>query len=199
MYGTAYKDFAERVAKTVEIATKTDDKEVEIPRIYPLRIAKQILSMFCSVNPPDRFNLDDLRAFVLNKDAVGIDCKKYRLQMYFLKSNMMKFNGFSAVINFDPTTGSWRKSFLVSEIAAFPLGFLLYLNPDPLQEYEGIDITSFASFHYNDMRCIRLPIDMKEVNNILPLDYRSKEEIIKTINENKEVAQSQQRKEELSE
>ena len=199
MYGTAYRDFAESVAKTVEIATKTGDKGVEISKIYPLRIVKQILSMFCSVNPPDMFNLDDLRAFVLDKDAVGIDRKKYRLQMYFLKNNIMKFNGFSAVIKFDPTTGSLRQSSLVSEITAFPLGFLLYLDPDPTQEYEGVDITPFASFHYEDMACIRLPIEIKEVNNIFPLDYRSKEEIIKTMNENKKSTQSQQREEETDE
>ena len=134
-----------------------------------------------------------------DKDAVGIDRKKYRLQMYFLKNNIMKFNGFSAVIKFDPTTGSLRQSSLVSEITAFPLGFLLYLDPDPTQEYEGVDITPFASFHYEDMGCIRLPIEIKEVNNIFPLDYRSKEEIIKTMNENKKSTQSQQREEETDE
>ena len=199
MYGTAYRDFAESIAKTLEIAIKTGDKGVEISRIYPLRIAKQILSMFCSVNPPDMFNLDDLRAFVMDKNAVGIVREKYRLQMYFLKNNMMKLNGLSAVINFDPKTGLLQKTSLVSEIAAYPLGFLLYLYPDPSQEYDGIDITPFTSYRYEDMGCVRLPIDIKEVNNILPLDYRTKEDIIKTIDENKAVIKLQQGEEKTDE
>ena len=79
------------------------------------------------------------------------------------------------------------------------MGFLLYLNPDPLQKYEGVDITPFTSSHYDDMGCIRLPIDIKEVNNIFPLDYRKKEEILKTINDNNEFSQRQQSEEETDE
>lgn len=199
MYGTAYRDFAKCVAKTVEIAARTGDKSVEISGIYPLRVVKQILSMFCSVNLADMFRLNDLRKFVLDKDAVGINNKKYRLQMYFSKNNIMKLAGFTAVININLETGRLQQTALVSEITAFPMGFLLYLNPDPSQNYEGVDITPFTSFHYDDMGCIRLPIDIKEVNNIFPLDYRKKEEIQKTINDNKEFIHRQQSEEKTDE
>ena len=111
----------------------------------------------------------------------------------------MKLAGFTAVININLETGRLQQPALVSEITAFPMGFLLYLNPDPSQNYEGVDITPFTSFHYDDMGCIRLPIDIKEVNNIFPLDYRKKEEIQKTIKDNKEFIHRQQSEEKTDE
>lgn len=139
--------------------------------MYPLQICKQVISMFCSVNP--NVKIDDLRKFVLNKEAVGIDKEKYKLCMYFTRNNVKRFNGLSAAMDIKENSLS-----VVSEIISYPLGFLLYFDPNEGQKYRGVDITAFADCRYDDICNIKMPIHFYEVNNWLPLDYRSKAEIL---------------------
>lgn len=72
----------------------------------------------------------------------------------------------------------------ISEITAYPLGFLLYLNPDNTSEYKGIDITSFSKFNYDDVSEIHFPICIYEMNDIFPEHFRSKQEIIEYVEDN---------------
>ena len=137
--------------------------------IYPLRIIKQIISMFCSVNPEAA--IDDLREFVLSKDAVGIDTSRYKVCMYFTRTGFKRYNGVSAMID-----GS-GEVLLFSEITFAPFGFLLYIDPPSDAQLAGFDITSFANYTYNDICSVKMPLDIREVNNWLPHDYRTRSEI----------------------
>ncbi len=179
--------------------------------MYPLRFIKQVICMFCSVNNqetlqannmtkqefPSQTNpllqmiidynksiyqaselVDELRKFVLDKNASGLDNKKFKICMYITKSSLHKLVGLSSVMKIENNTSS-----ILSEISTFPLGFILYLNPADDLKYKGSDITSFASCNYNDVANVRMPIYVYEVNTWMPLDYRTKEEILKGINE----------------
>ena len=73
----------------------------------------------------------------------------------------------------------------VSEITAAPFGFILYFNPTDQIPYKGINITDFADFTFDEKVDMGFPICIYEMNDILPAMYRSKEEIAKTVNENK--------------
>lgn len=170
-YGEAYRVFSERVAYLATNYINPNYHSVEIKDMYPLHICKQVISMFCSVNP--NVKIDDLREFVLEKEAVGIDKDKYKLCMYFTRSNVKRFNGLSTSMDIEE-----KSLFVFSEITAYPLGFLLYFDPDEKQKYKGVDITAFANYKYDDICTIRMPIHFYEVNNWLPLDYRSKAEIL---------------------
>lgn len=170
-YGEAYRVFSERIAYLVANFSAPNYHSVEIQKMYPLQICKQVISMFCSVNP--NVKIDDLRKFVLNKEAVGIDKEKYKLCMYFTRSNVKRFNGLSAAMDIKENSLS-----VVSEIISYPLGFLLYFDPNEGQKYRGVDITAFADCKYDDICNIKMPIHFYEVNNWLPLDYRSKAEIL---------------------
>lgn len=98
--------------------------------------------------------------------------------MYFTKSSTVKAVGFSAIVS---DVFQSPKITLVSEITFAPLGFALYYNPKET-EAKGIDITSMADWDY-DAKCnLELPFVCLETNNFLPLDYRTREEIIKQVN-----------------
>lgn len=178
-YGSAYALFAERVALLATSYLDPNYHSVEIKELYPLRIVKQILSMFCSINP--NLKIDDLRKFVLDKNSKGIDKSKYKLCMYFTRSNVKRFLGACGMADIIKGT-----SFMLSEITAFPLGFLLYFNPTEDQEFKGIDITGLADSDYNECCNLKMPIVFYEVNNWLPFDYRSKAEIIGTSQPNQD-------------
>ena len=181
-YGEAYRQFANRAAFLVSQDIPNGMNSVEIKEVYPLRIIKQILSMFCSINRPGLYAIDELRTFVLDKEATGLDRTRYRVHMYFTKSGYRKCAPISSIIhlNQDKTVSST----VVSEITAAPLGFLLYCNPTDVQLLEGIDISSFADVGYDQVGNVTLPIDIREVNTWVPSDYRSRAEIIDTIEKN---------------
>lgn len=170
-YGSAYSMFAKSVAYLTENYLNPNYKSVEIKNLYPLRIIKQVISMFCSINP--NANIDDLRQFVLDKEATGIDKKRYKLCMYFTRSNIKRFNEINAIMNIKEKSLS-----IISEITAYPLGFLLYFDPIENQKFKGVDITVFTDSKYNDVCNIKMPIQYYEINNWLSLDYRTKSEIL---------------------
>jgi len=155
---------------------------IGIKEIYPLRFVKQIISMFCSINNFEDERIQPLRDFVLDKTTFGLDKSKYRLNMYFTKSNLVKYAPLSVVIKLDDNK---VQSMAVSEITAYPLGFILIFDPISEREYDGVDITSFSDCGYDELATIEIPLCVKEMNDIFPMHYRSKEEIKQCIEENK--------------
>lgn len=161
------------------VAIKHDT--IIIDKLHPLRIIKQIASMFCSINNPYDPKFDSLRKFVLNKNQTGLDSTKYKICCYFTKSSVMKYVALSTLLYMK--SGIPNVNY-ISEITAYPLGFLLYLNPDNTSEYKGIDITSFSKFNYDDVSEIHFPICIYEMNDIFPEHFRSKQEIIEYVEYN---------------
>ncbi len=159
-------------------------KGIGIRDVYPLRFLKQVLSMFCSINNFEDSRIDELRKFVLDKEKVGIDKEKYKIHMYFTESKMMKYAPLSVVMRMDEKS---VESIAVSEITAYPLGFILYFEPTDSWKYDGIDITDFADCQYGCLADIEVPLCIKEMNDIFPLYYRSKEEIEICVKRNREL------------
>lgn len=173
-YGKAYQCFA---AKGIEVVTTKIDSiyhSVEFKEVYPLRFIKQIVSMFCSINPDA--NMEDLRKFVLDRDAVGIDKKKYKLCMFFTRSTTKRNSGLMATANIPN-----GEVILFSEIVACPFGFVLYFDPSDNIETQGFDITALADYQYDNLCNITMPLVFREINNWMPYDYRTKSEIEKAI------------------
>lgn len=105
---------------------------IGIREIYPLRIIKQVISMFCSINSSKDTWFDPLKKFVLNKNEIGLDKTKYKLCLYFTDSNMMKYAKLSGLLKMGETDSEF---IALSEITAYPLGFILYFNPTDTWEY----------------------------------------------------------------
>lgn len=184
--GTWYANDYITVAKVIHHILWNDNLEdingLAISGVHPLRFIKQVLSMFCSINNFDDSRINELRAFVMRKNAVGIDNSKYKIDMYITKSNLMKYAPLSVMIK---STHAGIESIALSEITAYPLGFVLYFNPSTTWKYDGIDITNFGNYRFDDLMNIEIPLCIKEMNDILPIHYRSREEIKKCIDHNK--------------
>lgn len=182
-YGDAYVFFANVVHAAISSCSDDDSEGITILDVYPLRFIKQILSMFCSTSDPDNSLLQPIREFVLDKDAVGIDKRRYKLCMYFTKSSVYKQTGIMV-------SAKWTQIGLelmtLAEITAYPLGFILYFDPSDTWDFQGTDITSFSDCGYNDRGNVSLPWKIKEMNDLFPEAYRAKEEIQKRFEENKE-------------
>lgn len=187
-YGNSYIELAYSVHDIISNPIPDKNQGFGIKDIYPLRFIKQVLSMFCSINNIGDPRINPLREFVLDKNATGLDHKKYKLCMYFTKGNLMKYAPLSALLKMNDFG---FESLALSEITAYPLGFVLYFDPTSTWGYDGIDITKFADWKYDDIADVVFPICIKEVNDFLPTYYRSKEEIAECIANNRLKAEEQ--------
>lgn len=182
-YGDAYVEFVHIAHDIISRVPSSSNGAVRIKDIYPLRFIKQVISMFCSINDADNPTMADLREFVLDKNASGLNKSKYKICMYFTNSEIMKCAPLSILVF---TNKSALEFVSVSEITARPLGFILYFNPAVNLKCDGIDITCFADCKYDEKADVMIPWRVNEVNDVFPTMYRTKREIIQCIEENKE-------------
>lgn len=150
--------------------------------IYPLRIIKQIITMFFSVNNPDLADVhSDLRDFILAKNEKGISNTKYRIYLYVLQGAFARYIGLCGIIKLKNTGNIIR---VLSEFSAPPFGYVLEFDPKIQGTY--CDITYFANnYNYNKKTTLSLDIPIYECNTVLPTDYRTKQEIMSDYIRNK--------------
>ena len=150
--------------------------------IYPLKIVKQVITMFCSINSPSLAHTHpDLREFVLNREKKGLDPNKYILNIYVGKGEIARNIGLSGVLN--TKTGTSR---ILSELASPPFGFTLDFNPKIAMKNTSCDILFFANdFNYTEKKDISLRIPVLETNTKYPGDYRNRKEVLITYLKNK--------------
>jgi len=141
--------------------------------VYPLRIYKQILSMFCSSNGV-KFteNHLEIRNFILEKESrLHLPVKIYA---YLNIGILYKKTGVVGIAELKK-----RVVGVYSEISFIPFGFVMEIRS--LGKMKSTNIDFFKEFKYDDKTDIDLKLPLLESNSYLPLDYRSKEEIFKTI------------------
>lgn len=139
--------------------------------IYPLRIFKAIMVMFCDINN-NCFNDEDVRTFLLDKDSKNFDVKKYSLRIYLTCGPCQRRSPISGVLN------NYVEPILLSEISQFPVGELLLINKPISLNPGGYDISGFLNYDYTascDYTFLGLPFF--ELNTLYPCDYRTKGEI----------------------
>jgi len=172
-YGNGFIDWAYQglvIGERAEIAPTLH----HIFQICPLRVIKQILCMFFSVNAPG-FNVaqPELVRFVLNKEQKYLN-PKLKIYVFFNRAGRARQSAVTGILDFG-LSGSAR---IFTEIAFPPFGYVLSLDsapPDP----RLVDISFFANYRYNDWKDIALNIPVLPVYTPFPGDYRSKEAVIK--------------------
>ena len=178
-YGNNYIDFVFQGFRALKNSKRNlEVEDVNFYEVYPLRIIKQIITMFFSINSPVMAEVQkDLVEFVLNKKKKYLNNSKYGLYLFFLSGEIFRYAGLCSILKIDK-----HLIRVVSELATMPFGFVLEFDPKPEYKtaYNVCDILSFANlFDYDEKVNIRLKIPLLESNIYLPLDYRTKEQIFK--------------------
>ena len=143
--------------------------------IYPLRIIKQILTMFFTVNIHDFRNIEpELVKFILNKEERFLS-SRFKIYAYYSIEGKQRSIG----NNFVGDLNGIGCVMHVSEIAFSPFGFVLAIDSKTIPDKRLTDITRFASYEYNHwidhfQRFETLPTHLP----FAPLDYRTRDEII---------------------
>lgn len=181
-YGAEYIKFIHTIHMAIQKRAENPGNVLEVQDIYPLRIIKQILSMFCSTNNPDNPLFHTIRQFVLNREATGLDKAKFKVCMYFTDTTLIKYTGFNVVLHLGESGPS---SMALSELTAYPLGFILYFDPTEEWDYQGFDITAFADWPYDKTATVQMPWKIQAMNDMFPEMYRSRDEIRKFVEEHR--------------
>ena len=176
-YGNAFVDFICKGYRETHNKKYIANSWVTITldEIYPLRIIKQIMSMFFSINTPDLSDAhEELREFILSKEKRGISEKDFGFYLYILRGIILKRLGIIVIGNIysDPF-----KSRVVSELSTPPFGLVLEFQPKDKSGF--CDITFFANeFDYDQKATIKLKIPVYRSNSWFPLDFRSRKQIV---------------------
>jgi hypothetical protein len=148
-------------------------------RIFPLRILKQVMAMFCSACGPSlQQRFPDIPRFVLDREWRYLP-HDMRVFAYLIDPTKSAGNRQS------PMTGVLigAKQHVFAEIAFAPFGFVLTGDVTPIN-YDLLDITHFghSAFHHRETVYLKLPV--LEINTWLPGDFRSKERVKRDVEAN---------------
>ena len=177
LYGDEYKKWFYTVLNLIyfnkEEHKKSMSLTLQLKNIYPGRFIRQILSIICSTCPGFSTKYPYVKKLILDKDYIYKEKPDFKIYMYLMKT---QYNGYTGIMHM--FTSNWQiKS--ISEINLYPFGFIIDLSNSVKNE---MDITKFINCSYNDKGEVTLIMNVHEKNNVLPLDYRTREEIIKQIN-----------------
>jgi hypothetical protein len=169
-YGSSFVDWC---YQGMEILQRSGGKPtlIYMHYMFPLRILKQIVTMFFSVNQDVfRTKNPELVRFVLNKEAKYLD-PKYRFFVYYNTEGRFRFLGGMALLDIH----SGRRS-LMSEITYPPFGYVMTIDSDP-PDGRLVEITSFSRYSYDEFKAAELNLPVLATHTGVPGDYRTKQEI----------------------
>jgi len=180
-YADAFSDFVLQAFR--EIArrrlTHKSVERISLYEIYPLRIIKQIVAMFCSINDANMLETyPELRAFLLNKERKGLAADDFRISLYLTIGEIGKYIG-RAVIMKRKEDGEIQ-NLAVSELSFPPFGSVLQFEPYSDNDIPGLYCINFFAnnFNYDEAVSINLELPVLECNTQYPCDFRTKEQII---------------------
>lgn len=172
------KDFATWCVQAADVLIKTDfnPKIFTLHYIYPLRVLKQIVTMFFSVYDKDAFRKahPELVEFVLSPKRMYLP-PKFRFFVYFNRgdeTDRFRYLGISSQLGLSFDT----RPTVMSEIAFPPLGYLLTVDSAP-PDRRLTEITHFSRYAYDDFKVVELNPPVLPTVMPFPGDYRTAEEV----------------------
>lgn len=186
--GTWYVDDYVQFAQTIVscIRTQSDTSftglQIKLANFRPLPFFKAVMTMFCDINE-ECFGDDQLRNYLLTKETTQFDCAKYRVFMFIFDGKLQRMSPLSCFVTNDADIVS------ISEIAAFPLGFALYIDCPETYKPQGVEITYFGGYEYNQAGVLDIAIPKLSCNTHFPGDYRDADVIESIIRNNQHTSE----------
>lgn len=167
-YAPSFIAFTWQVADILR-AVKGDPLLTYAYYLYPLRVLKQILTMFFSVNDPAIMRQTGLAPFVLGRNRIGMP-RPFRVFLYLTASAYSRQIGWAALLK------PGGKQSRLTEISFPPLGYVMTAGDDA-PDHRMVEITDFGGFGYDDIVMRYLPLRLLPVESPYPGDYRTAEEV----------------------
>jgi hypothetical protein len=155
------------------LRSKGNPSLIYLNYLFPLRILKQIITMFFSVNGPEFCDANpELVKFVLNRDKKYLS-PKYRFFVYYNTSSRLRCSGVSSRVDINT-----QNICVFSEMNYFPYGYVMTFDSPP-PDQRLFEITHFSMCSYNEFKVTTLKLPVLPTHLWFPGDYRTKEQIIR--------------------
>lgn len=188
--GSWYADaFATWCVQGAQVLVKTDfnPRLFTLHYVLPLRVLKQIVTMFFSVNSKEFADVNpELVEFVLNRNRAYLS-PKYRFYVYFNRgasTDRLRYNGLAAMGNFD--TGEVT---LLSEISFPPFGYVFTID-SKIPDRRLFEITHFSRYRYDDFKVLEMKPVVLDTPTFISGDYRTPGDVVKQVAQSEAEAQS---------
>ena len=162
--------------------------ELTFSEIYPLRVIKQITSMFmgiCGAHLGDEY--PELREFVISREAKHLDFDKYRFSFFVRRGNFRNPQQAAQFVPIRKAANGFihnRVSFI--DTPTLELLFEEKVNGKLPHNLLGVDLCQFATdFSYNDCVSLKVVVPTFERNSWIPYDVRTQNEIRAEAKKNK--------------
>lgn len=172
-YGSDFVDWTYQIANVL-LKAKGDPSLFYLYKLFPLRVIKQVVCMFFSING-DKFReaQPDLVRFVLNKESRFLN-SDIRIYCFFNPTARSRHSGASGVLNFET-----HEAKIISEVIFPPMGYVM--SHDSIKPDKRLfDISFFSEYHYNDWKELGLCLPTLPIYTYLPGDYRNRKEVLRT-------------------
>lgn len=155
---------------------------IENDKFRPLPVMKQVISMFCSLNHSAIIGEKHraLREYVLDKTLNVFPKDQYRLGMYLFINGIQR--RVPITVQIQTCKGKEPVMEALTEIATYPIGFVLYLEPNSDLKMPFADITALCECGYQEEYKVEIPLPVYQCNTLFPNDFRSQKEIERNIN-----------------
>lgn len=179
-YADDYVHFVECAMQSMRnpILVRRDSREfvdVLFHDVYPLRIVKQVVTMFASVIGPGFAESNpELARFVLDKERRGLDRRHIGIYCYVWQGSMQRRAG---VTGWMSLAGNSLKHRVLAEFSTIPFGYVLEFEP---KGGTGLwDITDFANlFSYDSTSTFTWRVPIRENNSMFAGDYRTRDQVL---------------------
>lgn len=174
-YAPPFFDFVEQAARQLrgnELVANTQMK-LSFKSIMPLRVAKQIVTCFASINSNSLFDsCESLRNFVLDREHGKLDSRSFGIYCYVLVGSLARYVGKAAMIDMN------RGYTFLSEFAHRPFGYVLEFDPGDLLSEQYCDISFFANKYTLDEKIdLELEIPIRASESPLPGHHSTRAEL----------------------
>jgi len=149
-YAQTYCDFAMDVIKSIHKSPTLEHGDIvqyKFKKCPALQVVKQIIAMFCSQLPYQEVHRLGFDTLLLEKESNEVKRELFDLRMYLTSSEVGAYmSGLTSVIlknndSFDTVN--------VSELCAYPFGFILNLSPE-IPVAHGGSIMDMFNMKYDD-------------------------------------------------
>lgn len=174
-YANIYSDIAKDVARSLHLRGSLEHGDImafSSDKFPALAFVKQVVTMFCSLIPLSEVERLGFDKFLLNKESNCIDNSLFDLRIYLtpIETGQLMTGPCGVIYK----TDEGIETQVVTDLCAYPFGFILNLTPEYPVEYGASLIPLFDTEYGKEYKMKMNLIYLERVNEkfSMPLQYK---------------------------
>lgn len=174
-YAGSYGHFVKQIAPYAHIGNTNAICSLILPEVYPLRVIKQVVAMFCGSCGPGLAQTNPAFTRVLQNKYRQESIDPFRIYLHVRNSVGGKLTGMTAKMDTLGTPGTST----LAEVSWWPVSWIL-CRGKPHQGNIGLDVTYWLTkYDFDDKETLALALPCMWAETKFPADFRAPKQIEK--------------------